>query len=387
VNTHFNRLLHTTQKTVSEGHQFGRLGKADEDIGGEFFSERSTYWSNSRPIRIEKQIVPGSIHYYDGCLWPKLGVGASSSPLEAINSTAPSEVSQIDAAGTTAISRTIPTNPIAGLAVTFGELHEGFPRLIGTSLFKQGLKKVLKGSGDEFLNFEFAWKPLINDLLKWGKAYSHADKLWDQFLRDAGKRVRRGYTFPRSREIISSTTTPGQPIWPAGAQSNDLWTGGTYLYPLETEVSLERQRWFSGCFTYFVDLSKDQESQKRLMRRRLDYLYSTKVTPQVLWNLAPWSWAADWITNFGDVVNNLTRFSEDGLVMPYGYMMEQSIGRTLYRMRNLTPRGYQIPDLTEVLTHTVKYRRRATPFGFGYDEQDFTARQWAIIGALGLSRT
>jgi hypothetical protein len=237
------------------------------------------------------------------------------------------------------------------------------------------------------LNFEFAWKPLINDLLKWGKAYSHADKLWDQFLRDAGKRVRRGYTFPRSREIISSTTTPGQPIWPAGAQSNDLWTGGTYLYPLETEVSLERQRWFSGCFTYFVDLSKDQESQKRLMRRRLDYLYSTKVTPQVLWNLAPWSWAADWITNFGDVVNNLTRFSEDGLVMPYGYMMEQSIGRTLYRMRNLTPRGYQIPDLTEVLTHTVKYRRRATPFGFGYDEQDFTARQWAIIGALGLSRT
>jgi hypothetical protein len=273
------------------------------------------------------------------------------------------------------------------MAVTLGELHEGFPKLMGTLLFKQGLKKILKGSGDEFLNFEFGWKPLVNDLLKWAYAYSHADKLWDQFLRDSGRRVRRRYTFPKTTEVIESSVTPNQPIWNAGAQNNNFWTGGTYLSPLETEIQLERNRWFSGCFTYFVDTSKDQRNQWKLTRRRLDYLYSTKVTPQVIWNLAPWSWAADWITNTGDLITNFTRFSEDGLVMPYGYMMELSVRKTMYRMRNLTPKGYVIPDLTEILTHTVKYRRKATPYGFGLDEQDFTARQWAIIGALGLSRT
>lgn len=387
VSIHHSRVLHSTQTTVSEGHPWHRLDSSDADLGGEFFSERSNYWSNSRYVELRHQVIPGTFQFYNGYLWPKLGTGASSSSLEQHNPCSRSEVSQIDAAGTTAIARTIPTNPVAGMAVTLGELHEGFPKLMGTLLFKQGLKKILKGSGDEFLNFEFGWKPLVNDLLKWAYAYSHADKLWDQFLRDSGRRVRRRYTFPKTTEVIESSVTPNQPIWNAGAQNNNFWTGGTYLYPLETEILLERNRWFSGCFTYFVDTSKDQRNQWKLTRRRLDYLYSTKVTPQVIWNLAPWSWAADWITNTGDLITNFTRFSEDGLVMPYGYMMELSVRKTMYRMRNLTPKGYNIPDLTEILTHTVKYRRKATPYGFGLDEQDFTARQWAIIGALGLSRT
>jgi hypothetical protein len=385
TNIHHSRVLRSTQTTVSEGHLFGHLGRTSEDVGGEFFSERSYYHHNSSFVNLNT-VFAGVPIYYRGYLFPRFSVGNSTVPLETIMPLARSSDQQIDAAGTTAIARTVPTNPVAGMAVTLGELHEGFPRLIGTQLFKQGLKRFLKGTGDEVLNFEFGIKPLINDLLKWAYAYSHADKLWDQFLRDSGKRVRRHYTFPKSSEVVQSTVTPNQPVWNEGCQDSHLWQGG-YLYPLYTDIVLERSRWFSGAFTYFVDTSKDQRSQWKLTRRRLDYLYSTKVTPQVVWNLAPWSWAADWITNTGDVITNFTRFSEDGLVMPYGYMMEHSVMTATYRMRNLTPKGYVIPDLTEVLRHEVKYRRRATPFGFGLDEQDFTARQWAIIGALGLSRT
>jgi uncharacterized membrane protein YbhN (UPF0104 family) len=73
--------------------------------------------------------------------------------------------------------------------------------------------------------------------------------------------------------------------------------------------------------------------------------------------------------------------------MPYGYMMETTIMDYLYRMRNVTPKGYNIADLTQIFTHTVKYRRGATPFGFGLSEAAFTPRQWAIIAALGLSRS
>jgi hypothetical protein len=379
------RVLRSTQTTESEGHAFGRLGKTPDDVGGEFFSERSTYLTNSRYVSLKGQPLGGSTEFYRGYLYPKLSSGLVV-PLEDVVPLERSSDSQIDAAGTTAIARTIPTNPVAGMAVTLGELHEGFPKLIGTQIFKRGLRHVIKGTGDEYLNYEFGIKPLINDLLKWAHAYTHADKLWDQFLKDSGKRVRRRYTFPKSHEVIESSITPNQPVWNAGAQNNRLWQGG-YLYPLYTEQVLERERWFSGAFTYFVDTSKESQAMWKLARRRLDYLYSTKVTPQVIWNLAPWSWAADWITNLGDIITNFSRFAEDGLVMPYGYMMERSVLNTTYRMRNLTPRGYQIPDLTEVLTHTVKYRRRATPYGFGLDEQDFTVRQWAIIGALGLSRT
>jgi hypothetical protein len=319
-------------------------------------------------------------------LFPKVDPSGNGS-CDTVNPLDHSDVSQIDAAGTTAIARTIPTNPVAGMAVTLGELHEGFPKLMGTLLFKQGLKKILKGSGDEFLNYEFGLKPLINDLLKWAHAYTHADKLWDQFLRDSGRRVRRRYTFPKSTEVIESSVA-NSPCLGAGITATpSLWQGSSNSFPLHTEILLERNRWFSGAFTYYVETSRDQQKQWKLIRRRLDYLYSTKITPQVIWNLAPWSWAADWISNTGDLVTNFTRFSEDGLVMPYGYMMELSVRKATYRMRNVTPKGWNIPDLTQTFTRTVKYRRQATPYGFGLSEDSFTPRQWAIIAALGLSRT
>lgn len=378
-------VLFTTQTTVSEGHPFHALGKVDADVGGEFFSSRSSHWSNSPWLLVKSSgVLPYT--YFKGRIYPKVDHDEIVS-IDAMNPLDHSSISQIDAAGTTAIARTLPTNPVAGMAVTLGELHEGFPKLMGTLAFKHGLKKLLKGSADEFLNYQFGIKPLINDLLKWAYAYSHADKLWDQFLRDSGKRVRRRYTFPKSTEVVESSIT-NSPCFGTGITAvPSLWQGGTNSFPLHTEILLERNRWFSGAFTYFVDTSKDQRDHWKLIRRRLDYLYSTKVTPQVIWNLAPWSWAADWITNTGDLITNFTRFSEDGLVMPYGYMMELSIRKATYRMRNVTPKGYNIPDLTQVLTHTVKYRRQATPYGFGIDESSFTARQWAIIAALGLSRT
>jgi hypothetical protein len=379
-------VLYTTQTTVSEGHPFGALSKTDADLGGEFFSSRSHHWHNSPWLEVKSGSgFPYS--YFKGRVFPKLDHNEITSIDSVGGSITHSDVSVLNAAGSTAISRVIPTNPVAGLSVTLGELHEGFPRLIGTLLFKQGLKKILKGSGDELLNYEFGIKPLIADLLGWGRAWSHADKLWNQFLRDSGRRVRRRYTFPKSTEVLDESVA-NAPAFGAGITGNpNLWQGGTNSFPLYTSIVLERERWFSGCFTYFVEADSAQRKAWYDMGRRLQYLYGLKITPEVIWNLAPWSWAADWIANMGSLATNFSRFSEDGLVMPYGYMMERSSRKATYRMRNVTPKGYNIPDLTQVFTQTVKYRIQATPYGFGLSEQTFTARQWAIIGALGLSRT
>lgn len=386
----FNQDFHSsgtvvgTQVTVSEGHPWGALGRTDADLGGEFFSSRCKAFSNSPYIEVRSPL--GVFQYYfKGRIYPVLD--ASVADVTSFLPLDHSSVSEIDSLGSTAIAHTVPTNPVAGLSVTFGELREGFPKLMGTLLFKQGLKKLLQGSADEFLNYQFGIKPLINDLKKWAYAYSHADKLWDQFLKDSGKRVRRHYAFPKSREVLISNVTPGQPAQGTGISAvADLWQGGQNSFDLFQEHVLERERWFSGCFTYFVEVDKSLRNEWKLHRRRMDYLFGTNFSPQAIWNLAPWSWAADWFANTGSLITNITRFSEDGLVMPYGYMMELSSLRNLYRMRNVTPIGYNIPDLTQVLSRTVKYRRRATPYGFGLDASTFSTRQWAILGALGLSR-
>lgn len=374
--------LHSTQTTRSTGHPFKRLGKTDVDIGGEFFSSICTHKHNCPYIEVWSGGT-GDSSFYKGPIFPYLN--RSEYSLEQNFPCQQSSFDAINAAGTEAIAKVIPTNPVAGLAVTFGELmREGLPRIIGSELLRRG--KPPKKIGNEYLNWEFGWKPLIADFKKWLHAYRRADRLWDQFVRDSGRRVRRRYTFPKSVEILESSVST---VFPAvdGMLTLDFWQGGEHLYPLHHELKQTRRRWFSGCFTYFLDDQQKQQGHWKQQLRRLDYLYGVKITPEVLWNLAPWTWAVDWLTNTGDIITNLTRFSQDGLVMPYGYMMETTINEHTYRMRDVKPKGYHIRDLTQTFTHTVKYRRGATPFGFGLDEGAFTPRQWAIIAALGLSRS
>lgn len=150
---------------------------------------------------------------------------------------------------------------------------------------------------------------------------------------------------------------------------------------LTKTVVTRKRRWFSGCFTYY--LKTDRLARLEQYSNRL---YGTRVTTDLLWKIGPWSWAADWITNFGDVVRNTAAFANDGLVMRYGYMMEHTSVITEYSLRGMTLFDGQVLNLTQSFVTTTKKRRRATPYGFGFDPGTFTPRQWSIIAALGISR-
>jgi hypothetical protein len=372
--------LHTTQYTESEGHYFGLIGKSNADIGGEFLTRRGSYVHNSPYIEVWSG-NPHNSTYFKGRVFPRTAF--SDSDITSNVQISPSSRSELDALGTTAIAQTIPTNPVSSLATLFGELREGFPKMIGSSLFRSRLRNLRKGVGNEYLNWEFGWKPLIKDLSKWIHAAQNSDKIWDQFIRDSGRRVRREYTFPKLETVSSSVSNA--PCVSIGMDAGH-WQGGNNVFPRFYETREIRRRWFAGAFTYYADIDPDVHNTWKGHLQRLQKLYGVKLTPDVIWNLAPWSWAADWFSNTGDVISNISRFSEDGLVMPYGYMMENSLRIDTYRMKDVTPKGYHIPDLTEVFTTNIKYRIQATPYGFGLDLSDLSPRQLAIITALGLSR-
>jgi hypothetical protein len=116
-------------------------------------------------------------------------------------------------------------------------------------------------------------------------------------------------------------------------------------------------------------------------------LYGVELTPATVWNLAPWSWAVDWEGNVGDVLHNVSRFAQDGLVMRYGYIMQSKIATTTYSLA-YEGRFKSAPqqDLQLTIISQSKVRRRATPFGFGFDMTALSGRQSAILGALGISR-
>jgi hypothetical protein len=172
-------------------------------------------------------------------------------------------------------------------------------------------------------------------------------------------------------------------FFPLGTGFN-RWGSGT-LYE-----SFSQETWFSGAFRYHIPVPDTTLEKFNHWLDMADHLLGVKVTPETLWNLAPWSWAIDWFTNTGDILSNIASLGSDGLVMQYGYVMnharvEQDFNVSFsqqvsfYNWRSLPVRRHIIRE--------YKQRRKATPFGFGVDMSSLSGKQIAILAALGLSKT
>jgi hypothetical protein len=148
-----------------------------------------------------------------------------------------------------------------------------------------------------------------------------------------------------------------------------------------------QERWFSGAFTYYLPTGYDSRVALAKLARQAQYLLGANLSPDVLWELTPWSWAVDWFANAGDVIHNISRFASGGLVMPYGYMMEHTIITDTYRFVGNT--GFSSPfdklPPTVLVTETKK-RVKANPFGFGVSWNSLSGFQYSILAALGLSK-
>jgi len=287
------------------------------------------------------------------------------------------------ALGTTAIARTIPTNPVAGAAQFLGELREGLPSIPGASLVRRGGPG---GVADEYINYEFGIKPIISDLRKFGEASRDASKHLDQLHRDSGRLVRRRYSFPAVRRVedpvVVSTNYPGSPGLRGGPTGPYLSAQGK----LTRQRTYEERFWFSGAYTYYVDMGDSARSRLRRTEQDLAKLFGTRLNAELLWELAPWSWLVDWKSNMGDVIHNFSALQSDSLVLRYGYMMAHVVIKDTYLLDGVVLRGGHGGPLSQVFTTEVKKRVKATPYGFGLDPDAFTTRQKAILAALGVSR-
>ncbi len=370
------------QEVLTENHP-GFLAGVGGDQGGPFLSRKTE-------VAIESERVSlGSSYYgYEGQLTIS-GFGSSSGRFELfpVSQQNVDSVDRLFALGGTAISRSIPTNPVGGAATFLGELREGVPAIIGSS-FRARAKEALKAqkAGNEYLNVEFGWKPLVADLRKFARGVKNQDRILTQLSRDSGRNVRRSYYFPAEEtsevDIFHRDYVLGQ------ADGTNL---NTYLYAGPGEIirttKTSTRSYFKGCFTYHLPDYNEVFGVKRYLAEA-DKLLGVKPTPEVIWNLAPWSWAADWFANTGDVMNNLTQFTQNDLAMSYGYMMQHRYA-TVQHLGFQTLNTWQGPKQFQVAyKHHAGAMTRvpASPFGFGFTFSDFNPRQLAIASALGITR-
>lgn len=289
--------------------------------------------------------------------------------------------SQMMSWGTTAIARCSPTNPNFSLSTLLGEVKkDGLPSLIGTSFWKERTQ-VARAAGKEYLNSEFGWQPLLRDIQGFFSAVKQSGDLLDQYRKDSGKKIRRGYRFPTSSHT-SASPLGFMPFFPSTTGAAVGWRGMTIQ-------SYSEEIWFSGAFKYHIPVSSTQLGKFSRWVSLADHAFGVKPTPEVIWNLAPWSWAVDWFSNTGDVMTNISNLGRDGMVMQYGYIMcerkkvTQSYGTAL---STADPR-FKGKTSTYITRSKTAQRDKATPYGFGINLDTLSPNQIAVLAALGLSRT
>lgn len=363
---------------------------SDADTGGPFLTRKYTVDSF-----VNEQHFVSRLYVTSTADWVFEYQGPVHVPVTGTDTAMPSYPSgDLKSEGTTAIARCAPTNNVGAALNALIELRtEGLPKLFGATLWKERTS-LARSAGEEYLNKEFGWAPLVSDMKGLLFNIANAHTIMNQYERDSGRVVRRRFNFPieesttsqavRAANVQISGAVPGSDF--PGFPSSVLDTGGTLYKTTHTM----RKVWFSGAFTYHLPTGYKSRVAMIESAQRARTLLGLRLTPEVVWNATPWTWAIDWFSNAGDVVANLSRWASDGQVLKYGYVMEHYTIKHVYTQERLgvnstIVQGSVSPAPISVMVEQ-KRRVKATPFGFNVDWPSFSPRQIAIAVALGLTK-
>jgi len=361
-----------------------------------FFEDPYNQWDTGHEFRTQKNFTQLS-HYKWFCKvngTPKFFRGPlfltpTSGSDFVFPTVANMSVNDIKYYGARAIAQTSPLQPAANLAQTVGELlFEGLPFGYAaiSSLFERA--KYFRSIGSSTLALKFGFEPLIRDTVQIMSAVARFRDILNQYQRDSGQQVRRSYHFRTEDSIISGPWNPGTRV----GTFLSLSSGNGFLTPTSGPINLESRIhtkiWFKGAYVYSAPIAVSNLDKLLEFGRKADLVLGVNLTPEVLWELAPWSWLVDWIANVGDAMSNYTRFnSGDNLVLKYGYLMRHTVAVDTYTVSNIGFTDGQKPGtVSRSLITEKKERYKATPFGFGLDPASFNSEQWAILAALGLTK-
>lgn len=238
------------QRTVSIGHR--RNPKTGYyDGGGPFYSVsvKRSFPTTRIAVRGESKATEKYKLVADvGTPLPAANLPASfKEKAKAPESIRPEDLSDLDADGAVAISEVAPTNPNSTCATMLGEIaKDGIPSLPGIRTWRSRTK-FLQSLGDEYLNVQFGWNPLVSDVRGVSSSIRDRHTILSQYERDSGRNVRREFEFPIERRSESLTPFEARPsVSPVGFTTFPILGGG--IAPMMVNMTLveENRKWFSG---------------------------------------------------------------------------------------------------------------------------------------------
>jgi len=297
--------------------------------------------------------------------------------------------SQVRVQGTSAMNWSRPGYVGSSALTASAELgQEGIPMTPRVDEWKRKAG-ALRNISKTHLAVQFGWLPILAEIQAFAQRVTHQNAI----VADAYKRARSncihvGYRFPTvSLPPTISTftnTTPGN--WETGA----LAIGESLAGSVATAMTVDS--WFEGSWQSFLPgygQDKDEEHlEESSAKARL--LLGPFLSPKLIWELAPWSWAIDWMTNTEDILDAFSNVLNDGMVLRNAYIMCHFKSDVYAGYGpNASYKG-TTRSVTPGSAHRVietKRRFASVPFfGFG-SVGELSVRQLSILAALGIAKS
>lgn len=307
-------------------------------------------------------------------------------------------------------SRARPGNPVASLGQFLVELRD-LPQIPLKKAFKgrgrslsapfargvpiQEVPRILfkrldgfRGLGSEYLNVVFGWAPFVRDLQQMYNLWKTLDKRLAQLVRENGKYIRRRATIQDDTVNSQTEQVYNLPFVNVLGSPPNYMTGRTqYTVTTRTKTKI----WFSGSFRYYVpDIGSSQWTT-----RATAALFGALPTPELLWEVLPWSWLIDWFSNIGDVVSNASVNAVDNLTTRYSFIMKHVTTSSEATSVVWADAKHSTQDSWNACSSTFQSRKiletkvrvgGGNPFGLNVSLPSLSPRQFGILAALGLSR-
>lgn len=309
-----------------------------------------------------------------------------SASIKAIDSWSLGDISSL---GAEAYAKFSPLKPTVDLGTFFGEYKE-IPQMLKSSVrsFRdiwrdtfRGKSKSLKPSdyANEYLNTQFGWEPFLSTFADLYKAVRSIQKRIERLRQYNGKWERRGglVSLTNASELIATYTNLGGTT-PGFNSVLDPSTGSTGKLYLDFDQKVT----FKGAYKYYVP---GLDTENRFPPELITQLLGLRATPELVWNLTPWSWLVDWFANIGAILQNADDRASFQLVTKYAYLMGTT--SKTYRFEGVRHIGGRPHSFCFTTGVVHKQRVGATPYGFGVQFPELSAWRLSILTALGLSKT
>lgn len=302
------------------------------------------------------------------------------------------------------ISKLRPHLEKAGLAVALAEARD-VPRMLKTTANGfHGLWQSIGGSSsapvmqpkwaaDQFLNQQFGWVPFLKDLRQFDDVFQNFLKYRDEVTRRNGTWERRVRTFAHTETEIKLRSDDQPRVEPWSFDYEIFCTprviSGSNVYGQSSiRERISSREWATGWFKYYrpeFDRSlPDYESSWNNIQQQM-ILYGARINPSNVWKATPWTWLIDWASNVGDVIDNANAMAFDAMVSQYVYLMRDRVREVIFNTTIFFTKGPLTLEWSRF--SEIKGRIPAdNPFNFCLPWSGLTARQLAILGALGISR-